>query len=205
MAITVWAMTVPQAEPAMPQPEAVHEPQVEHDVEAESADGRDQRGLGVLEATQDAGRRQDDEHGRDAEGGDAEVDHCLLEGALGGAEDPAERFGGCRHGCGGDRAQGDGEPGAVDAPGDGTGTIARAELAGDDGGGAVGEEDEDVGGGQQDGAGDAETGQRLDAEAPDDGGVGEEEQRLGDQGEEGRDGQAQHLAVLPGLVPAAAA
>ena len=71
-----------------------------------------------------------------------------------------------------------------------------AELAGDDGGRAVREEDEDVGRGQQHGAGDTEPGQGCDAEAADDGGVGEQEERLGDEREERRHGEPQHLAVL---------
>jgi len=59
---------------------------------------------------------------------------------------------------------------------------------------AVGEEDEDVGGRQEGGARDAEAGELRGAEVADDGAVGEEEERLGDQGEEGRDGEAEDLA-----------
>ena len=44
--------------------------------------------------------------------------------------------------------------------------------------------------------GDAERGELGGAEVADDGGVGEQEQRLGDQGEEGRHGQAQDLPVV---------
>ena len=46
----------------------------------------------------------------------------------------------------------------------------------------------------QDGRGDAEPGQLRGAEVPDDGGVGEQEERLGDQGEEGGHGEARGSA-----------
>ena len=66
--------------------EAVDEPHVEGDVEAEPADGGDERGAGVLQAAQDAGRREDDEHRGDAERGDPQVGDGLVERGLGGAE-----------------------------------------------------------------------------------------------------------------------
>ena len=62
-------------------------------------------------------------------------------------------------------------------------------------GGAVGEEDAEPDGGLEHDGGDAEPGQLRRAEVADDGGVGEQEQRLGDQRQEGGEGQAQDLAV----------
>jgi hypothetical protein len=66
--------------------------------------------------------------------------------------------------------------------------------------GAVGEEDAQADDGLEDDCRDAETRELGGAEVPDDGGVREQEERLGDQGEEGRDGEPQDLAVgLPVL------
>ena len=60
--------------------QAVHEPDVERDVEAEPADGGDERGAGVLQAAQHAGGGEDDEHGGDAERRDPQVGHGLVDG-----------------------------------------------------------------------------------------------------------------------------
>ena len=60
----------------------VHEPDVERDVEAEPADGGDERGSGVLQAAQHAGGGEDDEHGGDAERRDPQVGHGLVDRRL---------------------------------------------------------------------------------------------------------------------------
>ena len=73
-------------------------------------------------------------------------------------------------------------------------------MARDAGGGAVGEEDAQADDGLEDDRGDAEAGELGRAEVADDRGVGEQEERLGDEREEGRDGEAQDLAVAPGSV-----
>ena len=154
----VWAMTVPHADPAMPQPQAVDEPDVEDDVEAEPADRGDERGAGVLQAAQHAGRREDDEHRRDADRRDPQVGHGLVER---GRRRRRRRR---QTGSAASRAT----TAAVTAPRAiasqvpsmpaeiAPGARAGAELAGDDGGRAVGEEDEDVRRGEQHGARDAE-------------------------------------------------
>ncbi len=87
------------------------------------------------------------------------------------------------------------EPQAVDALGERAAQVAGAEVAGHAGGGAVGEEDAQADRGLQDDRRDAEAGELGRAEVADDRGVGEQEDRLGDEGEEGRDREAQDLAV----------
>ena len=77
------------------------------------------------------------------------------------------------------------------------GEVARADAAGDGGGGGVGEEDEDAHGGRQQGGGDAESGELRGAEVADDGAVDHHEERLGDEGAEGGDGERDDLAVVP--------
>jgi len=74
--------------------------------------------------------------------------------------------------------------------------VTGAQLARDGGRGAVGEEDADVDQRGERRASDAETAERAGAELPNDGRVGEQEQRLGDQRAECRDGQAQDLPVV---------
>ena len=68
-------------------------------------------------------------------------------------------------------------------------------VARDARGGAVGEEDAEADDGLQDHGRDAEPGELRRAEVSDDRGVGEQEQRLGDEGEERGDGQAEDLPV----------
>src|SRR5699024_3150672 len=150
-------------------------------------DRGDKGGPGVLEAPQDTGGGEHDEHGRYTDRRPAQVGHRLGGDVGSGAENLDERAGedGHEHSAGGPEEQG--EPDAVDAGADGTPLVARAEPAGDGRGGAVGQEDEEVDRGQQDGAGDAEPGEGGGAEVADDRRVGEQEKRLGDEGEEGRD------------------
>ena len=95
----------------------------------------------------------------------------------------------------------DGQPEAVDALGEGAAQVAGAEVPGDARGGAVGEEDAQPDRGLQHHGGDAEAGELGGAEMADDRGVGEQEERLGDQGQERRDGQPQDLAVVLGSSP----
>ena len=73
--------------------------------------------------------------------------------------------------------------------------VAGAEPAGDGAGGAVGEEDEEAGDGRERGGRDAERGQLDGAEMTDDDRVGEQEERLGDEGHERGYGEPQDLAV----------
>ena len=96
---------------------------------------------------------------------------------------------------GDDRTESDREPEAVDPLGQGAAQVTGAQEAGDAAGRAVGQEDAEPDHGLQDRRGDAETGELRGAEVADDGGVGEQEERLGDQGQERRDRQSQDLAV----------
>ena len=81
-------------------------------------------------------------------------------------------------------------------------TVTGAELTGDDAGGAVGEEHEHACCRAECRSGDTKAGQRDGAEVTDDGRVGEQEHRLGDQGEERRDRQPQDLPVGAAAIPA---
>ena len=103
---------------------------------------------------------------------------------------------------GGDRADEDGQPDPVDALAQRAAEVAGADVPGHGRGGAVGEEDAQADRGLEHRAGDAEAGQLRGAEVADEGGVGEQEERLGDQREEGRDGEAEDRTVgraVPGL------
>ena len=197
----VWAMTVPQRRPRDAPAEAVDEDQVEDDVRRETSDRRDQRGPGVLQPAQHAGGGQGHEHGRDADGRDAQVGGGVPERGGRGAEHPAQRLGRGGHRDGDDGADRHRQPGAVDARPEGAALRAGPDLARDDRGGAVGQEDEEVGGGEQGGAGDAEAGELGGAEVPDDRRVGEQEHRLGHQGQERGHGEAQDLPALVTALP----
>ncbi len=99
------------------------------------------------------------------------------------------------------RAERDGEPGAVDAEGQRAAEVARSEPAGHAGGGAVGEEDAQPDRGLQHRGRDAEPGELRGAEMADHRGVGEQEERLGHERQEGRDGQPHDLAVVAPVRP----
>ena len=116
-----------------------------------------------------------------------------------GADQPGS---GGDSGDGGDRADEHGEPDPVDALAQRAPQVAGANVAGHGRGGAVGEEHAEPDRRLQHGTGDAEAGQLRGAEVADEGGVGEQEERLGDQGEERRDGQPEDLAVGSAAVPA---
>ena len=75
---------------------------------------------------------------------------------------------------------------------------AGAELPGDPGSGAVGEEDAEPDQRLQHGARDPEAGELAGAEVADHGSVAEEEQRLGDESQEGGDGEPPDLAIVGG-------
>ena len=132
------------------------------------------------------------------DGADPQVGDGVAERLGRGTEETADRTGEDRDEHRGDGAQADGEPCAVDAGGDRAVAVAGPELARHDRRRAVGEEDEDVGGGEQHRARDTQAGELRGAEVTDDRGVGEEEERLGDEGQEGREGQPQDLTVLAG-------
>ncbi len=74
--------------------------------------------------------------------------------------------------------------------------VTGADPAGDRRGGAVGEEDADTDQRLQDRSGDSESRELRRTEMPDDRRIGQQHQRLGHQGEEGRNGQSQDLPVL---------
>ena len=74
--------------------------------------------------------------------------------------------------------------------------FSRPDAPGDGCRGAVREEVEDAEGGRQDRPGDGETGERFGAEAPNDRGVGEHIQRLGDERPERGQRQAPDVPVV---------
>ena len=117
----------------------------------------------------------------------------MFGGRIGGTERAAQRCGAACDPDGSEGAEDDGEPGAVDARLEGTSGRTRADLARDHRGRSIGEENEDVRGGEQDRA---EAGQGFGAEVTDDRGVGEEEERFGDEREEGWHREPEDLAAL---------
>ena len=189
----------PDRRPGDTPSDAVHEHHVEGEVAQVPDHGHDQGRTGVLEPAQDTGDREDDQQrGRPGEG-DGQVVHGVLLDGAGDVEEPDQPGGQRDAGDGHDRADEDGEPGAVDAEGERTALVAGAEAPGDAGGGAVGQEDAQADGRLEDHGCDADAGELGGPEVPHDGCVPEQEQRLGDQGEERGDRQAQDLPV--GLRP----
>ena len=109
------------------------------------------------------------------------------------ADDGARRR---QHHDGHDRTDQRRQPEAVHPLGERALRVAGTHPPGDGGRGAVGEEDAQADQGAEHRRGDPEPGQLRGAEVADDGGVGEEEERLGHQGEEGRNRQPHDLAVV---------
>lgn len=176
---------------------AVDQSRVEAGVGDEAADGDVQRGPGVLQTAQHPGGGEDDQHGRDAERGDAQIGGGV--GSRGGGSAEEVHDARCQREDERDdrHAQQQCEPDAVHALTDGRREVARADAPGDGGRRGVGEEDEHAHGGGEKGRGDPETGELGGAEVADDGTVRHDEQGLRDECAEGRDGQRDDLSVVP--------
>ena len=161
-------------------------------------DGDDQRGAGVLQPAQHAGGGEHEQQRGDAEDGDAQVGRGLVRDRGAGAEERrragrssssptrVERRRRARRRARGRRRPGRARRARSPAP------RRRATPRG----GAVGEEDAEPDGGLQHDGGDPRPASSGVPRWPDDGGVGEQEERLGDQRQEGRHGQPEDLAVL---------
>ncbi len=176
--------------------EPVDEDDVEDDVEQVAADRGVQRCPRVLEPAEDAGGGEYDEQRRHPEPGPAQVGGGMV-GDVGVAlEEAHERSGQGEAGDRGHHADEDGEPDAVDALGQRSPGVAGADPPGYRGGCAIGEEDAQADRGLDHGTRDAEPRQLRCAEVADDGCVREQEERLGDQGQERRAGEAEDLPVV---------
>lgn len=180
-----------------PEAAAVDQSRVEGAVGGEASDGDVERGPGVLEPAENAGRCQHHEHGRDAEAGDPQICDRVGGCCVGGAED-IHQPGGRGEGDGDDGdAQQDRQPDAVHALPDRGGQITRPDPPCHCRGGGVGEEDEDADGSGQQGGGDGQAYQLRGTEMSDDGAVDHDEERLGDECAEGGYGERDDLAVVP--------
>ena len=194
-----WASAVPHADPAMPRLRAVHQGDVEGDVGREADQRDDERGAGVLQAAQDAGRGEVEQHERHRQRADPQVGRRVGLHPTGRAE-PAGQVGReGEHRQAGAEAEDRGQPQPVDADGERAAMVVGTEPAGDGAGGAVGQEDEDAGHGRERGGRHAERGQLGGAQVTDDDRVGEQEHRLGDEGHERGYGEPEHLAVQGGV------
>ena len=182
--------------PGYAQAEPVDRQHVETDV-GQVADDRDQqRGPGVLQAAQDAGPGQHHQQWHDSEEGPPQVRRGLPRDRGVRAEEP-DQPGGQQQSCDrGDRPDQDREPDPVETLGERPGPVAGTDAAGHRRGGAVGEEDAQAHCSLQHGRGDSQPGELGGAKVADDRGVRQQEHRLGHQGEEGRYGEPQDLAVV---------
>ena len=182
--------------PGDAQPRAVHQRDVEGDVGEVADHGHDQRGARVLQAAQHPGRREHQQQGHRAEQRDPQVGDGELGHPVAGSEQVHE----LPHQRKGERGDGDADQGRqpepVDALGQRAPGVPRADLAGDRGGGAVGEEDAQADQRAQDRRRDPQGSQLRGAEVADDRRVREQEQGLGDQCQEGRNGEPEDLPVL---------
>jgi len=173
----------------------VDQQEVEGDVRHVAGDRDRERGAGVLQAAQDPGPGEHDEEGSDAEEGPAQVRRGVVGHRWVGAEQadqPSRRDQADRRR---DHADEDRQPDPVDALGEGTADVSCPDPAGHRRGGAVGQEDAQANRGLHDRPGDAEAGELGRPEVTDDRGVGEQEEGLRDEGQEGRYGEPQDLPV----------
>jgi hypothetical protein len=166
--------------PGNAQARGVHEQVVEAGVGGCPGHRHDQRGADVQEAAQCPGGGEDDEHGRQSGGRDPQVGDRVRAG-FGGRAEAVDEGGCCDDGRRGEGSAECGrQPESVD-PVTGRGArVPGAERAADRRRRGVGQEDAQVDQRRQHRAGHPETGQRGGAEVADDGGVGQQEQRLGD-------------------------
>jgi hypothetical protein len=175
--------------------QAVDEPEIEQDVHQEADPGDPERSTGVLQAAEQAGRGEDQQHRRHPEHREPQVIRRRA-GHLGfGAERGHQRRRGEPAGHGKHQAETERQPEPVDAHRHCLPAVAGAEPARHGRGGAVGEEHHQPDDGLQHRAGQAETGQGNGAEVADHGRIGQQEQRLGHERPEGRHGQPEDLPV----------
>ena len=172
-----------------------HQDEVEHQVHREGDDGGHQRGASVLEPAQHPSDGHGGEHGRHSPSGDLQVLGSELGGLSLSAEEP-----GCRHVEDDDEQSHDDsdeqrEPQPVHSCSGGPGPIPSTHPARRGRRRRIGQEDEQPGGREQRRAGNTEAGQLRGAHVSDDGRVGHEEQRLGHQGQEGRDREIENQPV----------
>ena len=175
---------------------AVDEDDVEHDVGEVARDRHHERRPGVLEPAQHAGGGEHQQHRHGPHQRDVQVGDGQVLDPRTGAEQPHHGAGQRQRHRGDQGSDQGGEPEAVDALRERTAAVPRTDLAGHRRGGAVGQEDAQAHQGAQHRGGDAERRELRRAEVTDDGGVGEQEERLRDQGQEGRDGEPEDLAVV---------
>ena len=180
----------------MPKIEPDDPPQPQEQVQRRRACRHEEWCAGVLQSSQVSGACEHDHHRGHAEEADPQVDRGLGEDLAVGPHEPQQGVRERGRGGGDDEAQAERQPQALDRLVGGLAFVARPHQPRHRGGGAVGEEDEHRVAEQQDAAGHGQPGQGVGAQDPThDGGVGQHVERFGHQRTEGRDGQAQDLAV----------
>ena len=169
----------------------------------EAGSGHHQRGAGVLQSTQHTGAGEDQQHGHQPGHGPAQIVHGEGPDLATGTHQTHQGLGRkeTRHGQHDPEQQR--QPDAVAPGGEGLGQLAVAHRPGHGRRGGVGEEHHQPNRRVQHGGCQSDAGQLGDAQVADDGGIGEQEQRLGDQGAEGRNGEAQDVAGMAGRFAAA--
>jgi hypothetical protein len=173
----------------------VHEQEVQRHVEQVRDDGDDERRPQVEDPAQRAGRGEHQQHGGHRGCGDEEVGRRVALHLRGAAEHPGQGTARGGEQTAEHHAEPDREP---QSPG---GTVERGPFAAgavqsrDRRGAAVGQEHAQSDDREQDARRDGQTAQLGHAEPADDRGVGEQHQGLADEGEEGRDGDRDDLAV----------
>ncbi len=175
--------------------EPVDQQRVERDVGGGADRRDDERGAGVLHPAEQPGRGDRDEHARQTPGRDPQV---VRGGGRDGGLGAEQRQHRCREQPGG-HAEGDAdperEPQPVEARPHRARGVAGAEPARDRRRRRVGEEDHQPDRRLQGGGREAERGQRVGAEVPDHRRVGREEDRLGDERPQRRQGEPRDLPV----------
>ena len=184
---------------ADPEVETEDQHDLDDEVEHGGSDRNIERPFGVLEAAEIADPGEGQQHCREAEERDPEIDLRIDGGFALSAHQldqwvPAEVAD-----AGDDNTDNEGKPQALHRLVSGLPVLAGAQQTGDRRGGAVGEEDENGEGDQQERRRQRKSGELRGAEVPDHGGVGEDVQRLGDQRAERGQGQGEDPPI--GLTP----
>ena len=173
----------------------MHERDREDRVQEGSAGGDPQGSARVPQAAQHACRGEDEQHARQAGSRPAQVGDGVRRDSAVGAEP------GDGPGCGEDEGDGKsdterhGEPQSVDAGLERLGAPASARAPRDGGSRGVREEDAQPDDGHQERRGERQAGELGGAQAADDGGVDEDEERLGDECAESGERERDDLPV----------
>ena len=183
-----------QRRPGNGEPQTVDQQRVQSHVCRETNPCHQQRRAGVLEPAEHPGRGQDQQHGRQARHGKPQVFHGETEHLIACTQQAQRRSGKDKPGPRQHQAQQSRQPQTVAAHGQRLGQPPRTQQPGDRRRRRISQKNQQPDHSLQHRGCQPHTGQLVHTQVAHDGGIGQQEQRLGNEGPERRNGQVQDLS-----------